>query len=318
MSSWGAGAFPFFSILEEYDPKEALELRGKNRFPLLILDDQFFPMFMDWALSCNDNTEDLVLFLSETDSFRFNTSLKSDYRNGIDIKRLENVLIDTMSYSNLYAGEEYLSILHRVGDMGLNIPALYDIALQYLWNELLQRGQKIHKSNVWISFKKKIHSEVSIDIYTLLNDDHHSIYFESFLSSNSHDVLCLECWRDVRHVIATLQVLKIPDPKSGRKDIFQMWKKDDISTEHPMGGGTSNTHYTKPYEALEVMLPCATKYHDFVVRKNCSGVSENTKVRLIGIIEKNKSIRGQIKSLELKFALNLCNTIEELFLCIEK
>jgi hypothetical protein len=35
-------------------------------------------------------------------------------------------------------------------------------------------------------------------------------------------------------------------------------------------------------------------------------------------MEKNKSIRGQIKSLDNEFVMELCISIEELFLTIEK
>lgn len=54
------------------------------------------------------------------------------------------------------------------------------------------------------------------------------------------------------------------------------------------------------------------------MRKNCNGVTKNTCLKLVEVMEKNKSIRGQIKSLDVQFTLNLCNSIEELFFAIEK
>lgn len=218
MTSWGAGTFPFFSILEEYDPDEAFELRGQNRFPLLILDHQFFPMFMDWALSCSseDGTGDLVLFLSEADSFRFNTALRSNHRQGIDIKRLQKLLLNVPSFLEHGEGHRFLSIAHQVTQMGLSMPALFDASLQFLWNEYVKKGQRIHTSSVWNSIKKKIHAEVSIDLYSIIGDDHYCMYFQTFLSSNEQDVLCLECWKNVRHVIATLQVRYLYIYKQGR------------------------------------------------------------------------------------------------------
>lgn len=208
MASWGAGTFPFFSILEEYEPQEALELRGQNRFPLLILDHQFFPMFLDWALSCSneDGTGDLVLFLSEADSFRFNTALRSNHRHGIDVARLRKLLLNTSSFLENGEGHYILSLAQQVTERGMSMPALFDAPLQCLWEEFVKKGQLIHQSTVWSSIKKKIHAEVSIDLYSIVGDDHYCVYFESFLSSNAQDVLCLECWKNVRHIIATLQV----------------------------------------------------------------------------------------------------------------
>jgi hypothetical protein len=324
MASWGAGSFPFFSILEEYDPQEALELRGQNRFPLLILDDQFFPMFMDWALSCEQregaSTGDLVLFLSETDSFRFNTALRSNHRHRIDIPRLQRLLQSVPSFARQKEGKHFLSVAQHVEKMGMSLPALFDGSLQFLWEEFVQKGQRIHESVVWNSFKKKINAEVSIDLYSLISDDHYCIYFETFLSSDEHDVLCLTCWKNVRHVIATLQVLKLPDSSSGAhtRGFLQGRRMEEVKLDHPMGSGTSNTHFTKPYEALEVMLECVLKYHDYIVRGNCSGISHPTKMQLMGVMEKNRVIRGQVKSLDVQFTLKLCNSIEELFFAIEK
>jgi hypothetical protein len=77
-------------------------------------------------------------------------------------------------------------------------------------------------------------------------------------------------------------------------------------------------HFTKPYEALEVMLECMLKYHELVVRRHCSGISRDTTLQLIAVMEKNKSIRGQIKSLDVTFASALCISIEDLFLKIER
>ena len=65
-------------------------------------------------------------------------------------------------------------------------------------------------------------------------------------------------------------------------------------------------------------MACVITYHDFIVRKQCSGVTENTRMKLIDVMEKNKSIRGQIKSLDLQFTLKLCKSIEELLFAIEK
>jgi hypothetical protein len=65
--------------------------------------------------------------------------------------------------------------------------------------------------------------------------------------------------------------------------------------DHPIGSGTSITHFTKPFEALDVMLECIVQYHEYIVRWGC-----------------------QIKSLDNEFVMELCISIEELFLTIEK
>lgn len=129
------------------------------------------------------------------------------------------------------------------------------------------------------------------------------------------------------------QVLKIPDPSksshssssgsrssssSSSKSFGHALIKDEGQPDLLYGSGTSSTHFTKPYEALEVMLACVVKYHEYIVRRQCSGVTKDTRLTLIDVMEKNKSIRGQIKSLDLQFTLKLCNSIEDLFFAIEK
>jgi hypothetical protein len=274
----------------------------------------------------------VILFLCEHDSFRFNTatttsttatpatatatlkSSSSQRNESIDIHKLKTLLCGLPSFLSLEDGQEFITVIQQVSDMGMHIPALYDAAIQFLWEDFVQKSQRIHMSPVWNSMKKKINDEVSIDFHTVISDDHNSVYFENFLSSDEKDVLCLQCWQNVRHIIATLQVLKIPDPRSGSRGFMHVLRKED----HPIGSGTSITHFTKPFEALDVMLECIVQYHEYIVRWGCNGVSKNTRVKVVEIMEKNKSIRGQIKSLDNEFVMELCISIEELFLTIEK
>jgi hypothetical protein len=42
-------AFPKFEILTQYEAKDSIELKDRNKFPLLILEDYFLPFFLDWV-----------------------------------------------------------------------------------------------------------------------------------------------------------------------------------------------------------------------------------------------------------------------------
>lgn len=232
--------------------------------------------------------------------------------------KLQQLLLNIPSFEKQKEAKAFLNMIQQVAKMGMNMPALCDGAIQFLWEEFVRNSQRIHKSLVWNSIKKKIHAEVSIDFYFIVNDDHSCIYFENFLSSDEKDVLCLQCWQDVRHIIATLQVLKIPDTTSGSKGIAHVFRKGEVRLNDPIGCGTSSTHFTKPFEALDVMLECVAKYHEYAVRWRCSGVSQESRVSLGDIMEKNKSIRGQTKSLDSQFVMKLCNSIEKLLFGIEK
>lgn len=42
-------SFNNFDILSQYFPKESNELKDKNKFPLLVLDNYYLPFFTDWV-----------------------------------------------------------------------------------------------------------------------------------------------------------------------------------------------------------------------------------------------------------------------------
>jgi hypothetical protein len=61
-------AFPKFEILTQYEPKDSIELKDRNKFPLLVLENYFLPFFLDWVcLNHSERSDDL--FSSKSSSF---------------------------------------------------------------------------------------------------------------------------------------------------------------------------------------------------------------------------------------------------------
>ena len=309
--------FPQFDILEQYQSRECLELKNRNKFPLLVLDDTFFTLFADWALECGFN--DGLLFLLENDTFRF-----QKHQPQVVHPLVVRTVIDKLE--KIYKCEVYAKCIKTIRDLASSricMPAAFASLCSFVWRDFLDRGQRIHKSNVWASFRNKIVESICLDSTAVISDDHHHIYFHQFLSHTKGDTACLACWRDVRHVTAALDQLR---------------KRDSEGVGHksspPSGAGLSTGPTTMsvllkshsavisesrvdPYECLDILLECMRKLHGLIIRGVCSGPSPHTKILLAESFQKTSSIR-HVRSADKDFARDCCDLLEHLLSTLQR
>jgi hypothetical protein len=297
--------FPQFEILQQYQSRECVELKSRNKFPLLVLDDAFFPLFIDWAME--SKMSELLMFLFENDSFRFQveTSLQ-----------MEPLRIDAVTHqlNRVYTNHEYESRMHIIKELisyGIVMPAAFACLCSFVWKDFLDRGQRIHRSSVWRSFRKKIVEHVDIGFDTVIGDDHHYVYFNQFLTQTKGDTACLSCWRDIRHVTTALDQLKKRDHET-RESPHQSLLHSSTSKST----GSLDDSNMDPYEPLDILLECMRKVHGVVIRGVCTGPSQSTKIKLAESFQKTTSIR-HVKSVDKAFARDCCSSLESLLFALQ-
>lgn len=296
--------FPQFDILIQFQPKESTELKNKNKFILLILENDYFPYFMDWAHT--EKFSESITFLTQADMFRFN----AEYA-GLDI--LKRLMSDFMNLKL-----EHHSGINRfrkqIQDIYLNnieLPAALAIGCSYVWNDILRKGQRIHKSKMWASLRKKIIENFKLELITVISDDHYSLYFKEFLSSSAGDVRCLACWRDVRHVIQAIQIFK------GSTTEIPSSTSTTTATNVLNEFSTSQIKYSDPYEAMNIMLEYVRKVHPLIVKDSCNGIAKSTILHIADTIETLRSIR-KVQSVDITYANEQANILERHLRYIEK
>lgn len=190
------------------------------------------------------------------------------------------------------------------------MPAALACLCNYVWDLFLTKAQRIHQSSIWPSFYKKIIEGYQLDLYFVITDDHYSGYFKQYLLHTPGDAESLSCWRDVRHVLYALQILKKPnvEPSNNLSN-----KKPPLLTTSSNSSGSGSNHnlsnYPQPYEPLSVLLECLRKHYNIIIRGVCNGISQATKIKLADLYQQTNSIRN-VKSLDLKYAADCCESIE--------
>lgn len=284
--------FPRFEILNQYQSKECFELKSRNKFPLLVLDASYFPLFIDWAME--SKMSELLLFLFENDSFRFQVQMSL---------QMEPLRIQALSrqLDNVYTNREYdihIQVINDLMNYGIDVPASFSCLCSFVWRDFLDRGQRIHRSNVWTSFRKKILEDIEIDFNAVIGDDHHYVYFNQYLTQSKGDMACLLCWRDIRHVTSALDLLK----------------KQESLLHH--GIRSIDEFIMDPYDSLDILIECVRKLHGVIIRGVCTGLSQNTKIKLAESFQKTASIR-HVKSVDKTFARDCCEMLENLLRALQ-
>lgn len=190
----------------------------------------------------------------------------------------------------------------------IEMPASLASVCNYSWDLFLTRAQKIHHSSVWSSFTKKIIEGYDVDFNFVITDDHYSGYFKQYLLQVPGDAESLSCWRDIRHVLSTLQILKKPSLETAKRPSFS---QNSSSTNRSSNTQSNIVTYLQPYEPLSILLECLRKYYTILVRGTCNAISKATKIRLTDLYQQTNTIRN-VKMLDLNFAIDYCESIEAL------
>jgi hypothetical protein len=218
--------------------------------------------------------------------------------------------------ANFQILDEHIPYLTSVMDLDqhhIDMPAALASICNYAWNVFLSKAQRIHQSQVWSSFTKKIIDGYELDYHFVITDDHYSAYFKQYLLHFPGDAESLSCWRDIRHVLSTIQILKTKPPATETNSTIRRGPSN-LSTNSSTLSRTMTTQsnlttYPQPYEPLSILLECLRKYYSILLRGSCSAISKATKIRLSDLYQQTNSIRN-IKTLDLNFAADCCESIE--------
>jgi hypothetical protein len=186
------------------------------------------------------------------------------------------------------------------------MPASLASICNYAWDSFLSKAQRIHQSQVWSSFTKKIIDGYELDFHFVITDDHYSAYFKQYLLHSPGDAESLSCWRDIRHVLSTIQILKKSPSASSTTESSTTIRRPSSLSMTPQANLVS---YPQPYEPLSILLECLRKYYTVLIRGSCNAISKATKIRLSDLYQQTNTIRN-IKTLDLNFAADCCDSIE--------
>lgn len=207
----------------------------------------------------------------------------------------------------------YLTAVIDLDQHRIDMPAALASICVHAWNLFLTKAQKIHQSQVWSSFTKKIIDGYELDYHFVMTDDHYSAYFKQYLLHFPGDAESLSCWRDIRHVLSTIQILKkspslATDTNTTNKRPSTI-AMNSSTLSRSMTAQSNLVTYPQPYEPLSILLECLRKYYSILNRGSCSAISKATKIRLSDLYSQTNSIRN-IKTLDLNFAADCCESIE--------
>jgi hypothetical protein len=239
---------------------------------------------------------ELLQFLFAADKFRFNST---QLRPKELFHEMEKLKCDY---------HPYVQAVKELHANRIEMPAAFCSLCNYLWDLFLTKAQRVHQSSVWPSFSKKIVEGFQVDLPFIITDDHYFGYFKQYLLQSPGDAESLACWRDIRHVLIAIQILKKPNSEQPNSAV-PAGRRPSVVTTTPPSNITNLTNYPQPYEPLSILLECLRKYYTIIIRGVCGGISQATKIRLSDIHQQTSSIRN-LKSLDLCYAADCCEVIE--------
>lgn len=177
---------------------------------ILMLDDNLFPQFLEWAGS--QGWADLVIFLLETDFLRFRSddAFQKDNLNVQSslISRLADFTMERTGVLGSFhkiLSDEQIESLKRLGDSHIPLNSVFSHVCDYVWQDVISRGRAITTSSMWPSLRKFIVSDVKMSVGKVLGDLTNRKFFERFLQEDPADLSCLQCWISVRRIFNAVE-----------------------------------------------------------------------------------------------------------------
>ena len=193
--------FLFFKM-DELD-NDALSL-------LLILDDELFPQLLEWTAS--KGWSDLVIFLLETDYFRFKTN---DLFEELEVTKPSlyeaYYLIEKNSGGcfDKFFTEEQLTSLKRLLDSGIPLNTVYSYTCSMVWKEMLVRVKEIIDSPFWPSVRRSIVDKHEITLEEMLEDSSKRVFFDRYIQGEASDLSTLQCLLSIRRILKAVSRFKL-------------------------------------------------------------------------------------------------------------
>lgn len=177
---------------------------------VLILDDELFPQLLDWSAS--QGWSDLVLFLLETDYFRFKTNGTFEEADSVKPSLYEAYHLIKKNQGGHFAAfftPAKLGALNRLVESGIPLHSVYSQVCNDVWNDLIKRSSQIVGSAFWPSVRRGIVENHEITIEDMLSDASKRHHFDKYIQGEPSDLAALQCLISVRRVLRDLDKYKL-------------------------------------------------------------------------------------------------------------
>lgn len=197
--------------------------RIRSMLELLLLEDSFLPLIMNWA--AEEDWSDLLLFLLETDSLRFpsisnNKESASKSRFIQDPFALARIVNSYISPSESQQSRLRISDLitlptmnsiQRLTAFGIPLAAVFSIICERTWQKILTFGENLpYKKYIWPALQKSIVEDTKFELVTVLTKEKYQPFLVTYLQQSPPESACLKCWIQVRNILDALETFKFP------------------------------------------------------------------------------------------------------------
>ena len=207
--------------------------KGKEVF-LLILDESFLPQFLEW--SSEIGMSDLLLFLLETDSFRFKVDPT------VVAKSFDRLISSYFGEGRPALGllnPNYISTIYEMHRMRLPWPSILSRACSFIWDFLLNKSLSIYQCRTWGSIKKMILGGVKIELLNVLNDRNNRSYLEEYFIEDMSSLHALYTWSEVRNILKMMDKYKTKPKNQTIKSRNNIGNNQNDSTSQKENKGVS-------------------------------------------------------------------------------
>lgn len=174
----------------------------------LLLDDQYFPYFLDWAISTPRlGVSDIVLFLLGADVFKFPHQDKTaDYMNTIDVA--EQYVCNHPVLEELIPPQR-LKELATLRACRVPLIASLAVPCNLVWGEYERSLEDVYSSGQHaVALKKKIISGESHTLLSIVSSNEWRGFFEKYIENNEETYSCYKCWRVASAVLENIDHLR--------------------------------------------------------------------------------------------------------------
>lgn len=195
MERRGAGIEP--KVRESMSQQKIIAKTGMNsgsvdNWSALLLDDRYFPYFLDFALSANDvGLSDTILFLLGADRLRFPTE-------GSGCMETMDVAEQYIKNHAALRGLTPLRCLQQLSALSAcRVPLVATLAVpcDLIWKEYERcLGQVYSDSAAAAPLKKKIINNAEMSLLSIVASVELRPYFEKFIGGNKELIACYNSW----------------------------------------------------------------------------------------------------------------------------
>lgn len=229
----------------------------RSMLELLLLEDSFLPLMMNWA--AEEGWSDLILFLLETDSLRFpsilmNEATKNHARFIQDPSALSRISKSYIAESDTsprgvkvghLLSYEKLGSVARLTSCGIPLAAVFSVICDRTWQKIMRLGENLpSKKFVWSALQKSIVGDKKLELITVLKKESYRIFLINFLQQSPAEGACLKCCLQVRSILDALEQFKFPSSRDQLRG-YAVESKDHLNSTieyscHMPESGTQN------------------------------------------------------------------------------